>query len=125
MRFVSVVRSEPRRFATDDVEVGGQLIRSGDGVICALSADNRDPRAFDGGSSPERLDLGRSGPGHLGFGYGTHQCLGQNRSRVEMQVALSRLFQRIPKLRLAVPRQEPRFRDTTITYGVRELPVMW
>ncbi|MGW0704430.1 cytochrome P450 [Streptomyces sp. NPDC002643] len=122
LRYWTIVQTEPRRFAHEDIEVGGQLIKAGEGIICSLAAANRDPAVFE---SPEELDVTRPGRRHMAFGHGVHQCLGQNLARVELQTALPRLFQRLPELRLAVPEEELRFRDTHIVYGLHELPVTW
>ncbi|MGW0891114.1 cytochrome P450 [Saccharopolyspora sp. NPDC002578] len=122
MRYWSMVQTEPRRVCLQDTEVGGVLIRAGEGIICNLPAANRDPEVFD---TPEVLDITRVQRQHIGFGFGVHQCLGQNLSRVEMQVAWPRLFQRLPGLRLAVDESELHFHDDALTYGLEELPVTW
>ncbi|UIX29250.1 cytochrome P450 [Streptomyces sp. GQFP] len=122
MRYWSMVQTEPRRVLTQDMEVGGVLLRAGEGIICNLPAANRDPLVF---AEPEKLDITRVERKHMGFGYGVHQCLGQNLSRVEMQVAWPRLFQRIPDLRLAVEESELHFHDDALTYGLETLPVTW
>jgi cytochrome P450 len=122
MRYWSMVQTEPRRIAIQDTEVGGVLIRAGEGIICNLPAANRDPQIF---AAPEQLDITRAERRHIGFGFGIHQCLGQNLSRVEMQVAWPKLFQRIPSLRLAVEEKELHFHDQALTYGLETLPVTW
>jgi cytochrome P450 len=122
LRYWSIVQSEPRRVAIEDVEIGGVTIKAGEGIICGLAAANRDPEVF---SDPEELDITRAERKHVAFGFGLHQCLGQNLSRVEMQEALPRLFQRIPDLRLAVPEDELTFSDPNLTFGVVALPVTW
>lgn len=122
MRYWSMVQTEPRRVCVQDTEVGGVLIRAGEGIICNLPAANRDPEVF---AEAEQLDITRIERKHIGFGFGVHQCLGQNLSRVEMQVAWPRLFQRIPDLRLAVDESELRFHNKALTYGLEELPVTW
>jgi cytochrome P450 len=123
LRYWSIVSTDPRRIALEDVEIGGQLVRRGEGVIVSLIAGNRDQRAF--GDTADQLDIGRNARGHVAFGFGTHQCLGQNLARVEMQVAWPRLFERIPDLRLAIGRDEVAFKRDSIVYGVRSLPVTW
>ncbi|MFJ4921295.1 cytochrome P450 [Streptomyces sp. NPDC088725] len=122
LRYWSMVQTEPRRIALQDTEVGGVLIKAGEGIICNLPAANRDPEVF---AAPEELDITRVERKHIAFGFGVHQCLGQNLSRVEMQVAWPRLFQRIPDLRLAVGEDELRFHNTALTYGLEELPATW
>ncbi|WP_075734490.1 cytochrome P450 [Streptomyces acidiscabies] len=128
LRYWSIVSTDPRRVATEDVEVGGQLVRAGEGVIVSLVAGNRDPRAFgggEGGCPADQVDIGRRARHHVAFGFGSHQCLGQNLARVEMQVAWPRLFERIPGLRLAVPEDELPFKKNSIVYGLTSLPVTW
>lgn len=122
MRYWSMVQTEPRRVLTGDMEVGGVLLKAGDGIICNLPAANRDPLVF---AEPETLDVTRVERKHMGFGFGIHQCLGQNLSRVEMQVAWVRLFERIPTLRLAVDESELHFHDDALTYGLESLPATW
>jgi cytochrome P450 len=87
-----------------------------------LSAGNWDPAFVD---NPEELNVDRSARGHLGFGFGVHQCIGQNLARVEMQVALSTLVRRLPGLRLAVAEEDLRFQNEQEIYGLEELPVTW
>jgi cytochrome P450 len=122
LRWWTIVQTEPRRFAQEDIEVGGQTIKAGEGIICSLAAADRDPAVF---TSPDELDVTRPRRAHLAFGHGAHQCLGQNLARSELQVALPRLFQRLPGLCLAVPEEELRLRDSHIVYGLYELPVTW
>jgi cytochrome P450 len=122
MRYLSVAHVGPTRGALEDVEIDGQLIRAGEVVTISLSAANRDPARFD---RPDELDITRSATGHLAFGHGIHQCLGQQLARVEMRIAFPALFRRFPALRLAVPAEEVPLREATLVYGVHELPVTW
>ncbi|MGW7019711.1 cytochrome P450 [Streptomyces decoyicus] len=121
LRYLSV--ADPLlRSALEDVEVEGRLIRAGETVTVSVQAANRDPHRFPG---PDRLDIHRKATGHLAFGHGAHQCLGQQLARVEMTVAFPALFARFPTLRLAVPPQEVELRDRSNIYGVVSLPVTW
>ena len=121
MRYLSIVHSQVDRVVTEDFTLGGQLIRAGDMVLMNLPAGNWDTEFVD---NPETLDIDRNTRGHLGFGYGVHQCIGQNLARVEMQVAFATLARRLPGLKLAVPPDELRFKEAEI-YGMKELPVTW
>lgn len=121
MRYLSIVHSQVDRVATEDLLIGGQLIRAGEFVVMNLPAGNWDPEFV---ADPESFDAGRNARGHLGFGYGVHQCIGANLARVEMQVAFATLARRLPELKLAVPPGELRFKDANI-YGMKELPVSW
>ena len=100
----------------------GQLIRAGDAVLMNLPAGNWDASFVD---HPETFDIDRNPRGHLGFGFGVHQCIGQNLARVELQVALATLPCRLPDLRLAVPPEELSFAYEKEIYGMHELPVTW
>ncbi|MEU3704161.1 cytochrome P450 [Streptomyces anulatus] len=121
LRYLSV--ADPLlRSALEDVEVEGELIRAGETVTVSVQAANRDPRRFP---DPDRLDIRRRATGHLSFGHGPHQCLGQQLARVEMTVALPALFARFPALRLAVPPGEVQLRERSSIYGVVSLPVAW
>lgn len=111
------------RVAVADVEVCGTLIRSGEGVIPMMSTANRDPRLFP---EPERLDVTRTEAAqHLGFGHGTHFCLGAHLARLELRVALRALITRLPGLALAVDGSELRWRDKLGVRSLLSLPVTW
>ena len=122
MRYLSVVHSLVERVAMEDLTIAGQLIRAGDFVLMNLPAGNWDDAFF---ADPETLDIDRNARGHLGFGFGIHQCIGQNLARAELQIALSTLAHRLPGLRLAVPEAELHFQNEQEIYGVSELPVTW
>jgi cytochrome P450 len=121
LRYLSIIVVTIRT-ALEDIELDGHVIRAGETVTISISAANRDPEKFN---DPETLDLRNSAAGHVAFGHGIHQCLGQQLARVEMQVAYPALFQRFPTLRLAVPPDEVPTKDDALIYGVRELPVTW
>jgi cytochrome P450 len=111
-----------RRIALADVEIAGEVIRAGEGVIFALNAANRDEDVF---SDPDHLDIHRNARRHLAFGFGVHQCLGQPLARIELQVVYGTLYRRIPTLRLAVEPEQLPFKSDSIVYGLHELPVTW
>ncbi|MGW1976951.1 cytochrome P450 [Streptomyces sp. NPDC001889] len=121
MRYLSIAHTGVRA-ALEDVEIDGRLIRAGESVTIALGAANRDPERFP---DPDTLDVRRRATGHLAFGHGIHQCLGQQLARVEMRVAFPALLTRFPGLRLAVPPEEVPLRGGPGLYGVQRLPVTW
>jgi pentalenic acid synthase len=121
LRTASVVDAVAR-FATRDVEIGGHPVKAGDGVVVALAQANRDPAAFP---SPQDFDVHRSARGQVSFGFGVHQCVGQNLARVELEVAFRELFGRLPSLRLAVPADRLPMKEPGAFHGVTELPVEW
>ncbi len=122
LRYVDVAHSGRRRTATEDIEIAGQVIRAGEGIIAHNPSANRDVRMFD---DADRFDIRRDATGHVAFGYGVHQCLGQPLARAELQTVFGTLFRRIPTLRLAVPMSELTFKDDMFVYGVDSLPVAW
>ncbi|WP_340374248.1 cytochrome P450 [Streptomyces sp. SS7] len=110
------------RLATEDIEVGGTTIRAGDGVVFATSVINRDESAYP---APDTLDWHRSARHHVAFGFGIHQCLGQNLARAELEIALGTLLARLPGLRLAIPAEDVRWKPGDTIQGMLELPVTW
>jgi cytochrome P450 len=83
---------------------------------------NRDPEAFD---NPDELDIERGARHHVAFGFGPHQCLGQNLARMELQIVFDTLFRRIPELKLAVPVDQLPFKHDSSIFGLYCLPVTW
>jgi len=122
MRYLSIIQTGQRRIAVEDIEIGGETIRAGEGIILDVAPANWDNRQFP---NPDRLDLSREDGPHVGFGYGRHQCVGQQLARMELQIVLPTLLRRIPTLRLAVPRDELPFKHDALAYGLYELPVTW
>ncbi len=122
LRYFTIAETAASRIATADIEIGGVLIRAGEAVVGLAHAANRDPMAFP---QPDNFDIERTARHHLSFGYGAHQCLGQNLARVELEVVLSTLFRRIPDLRLATRLESLPFKDDAAIYGLYSLPVTW
>jgi cytochrome P450 len=122
LRYFSIVETATSRVATEDVQIGDVTIKADEGVVVSGLSANWDPAVF---GSPAELDLGRGARHHIAFGYGPHQCLGQNLARLELQIVFDTLFRRIPTLRLAVPMDEVPFKTNAAIYGAYELPVTW
>ncbi|MEV1089939.1 cytochrome P450 [Streptomyces microflavus] len=121
LRFLSIAEGL-QRLATEDMEVAGTTIRKGEGVVFSTSLINRDADVFP---RAETLDWDRPARHHLAFGFGVHQCLGQNLARAELDIAMRSLFERLPNLRLAVPAQEIPHKPGDTIQGMLELPVAW
>lgn len=122
LRYLTIVHSGTPRIVTNDMTIGGQLIRAGDVAMVSLPSANRDP---DFMADADMFDVTRQPQAHLTFGHGIHQCLGQQLARLEMSVALPALLQRFPTLSLAASEADLRFRGDGPVNGVRELPVRW
>jgi len=122
LRYFTIVETATSRLATEDVEVGGVTVKAGDGIVVSGLAANWDPAVF---GEPGELDIERGARHHIAFGYGPHQCLGQNLARLELQIVFDTLFRRIPNLKLAVPVDDVQFKVDASIYGVYQLPVTW
>ncbi|MGA4859466.1 cytochrome P450 [Streptomyces koyangensis] len=124
LRVLAVTDLAGSRVATEEIEIAGRTIRAGDGVLFSATVANRDPEVH---ADPDRFDPHRTGRSHLSFGYGIHQCLGQNLARLELELAFRTLFTRIPTLRLAVPAAELPLRGigTGTIQSADHLPVTW
>jgi cytochrome P450 len=123
LRYLSIIQNGQRRVALEDISIAGEVIRAGEGIIIDLAPANWDADAF---TEPERLYLHRSGADrNVAFGYGRHQCVGQQLARAEMQIVFRTLFQRVPTLKLAVALEDVPFKHDRLAYGVYELPVTW
>jgi cytochrome P450 len=122
LRYFTIAEFATSRVAIEDVEIGGVLVHAGEGVVALGNAANRDPAAFDNGDA---LDIERGARHHVAFGFGAHQCLGQNLARMELQIVFDTLFQRVPGLRLAATIDDLPFKNDAAIYGLYELPVSW
>ncbi|HEY9373727.1 cytochrome P450 [Streptomyces sp.] len=121
LRFLSIADGM-LRVAREDIDVAGTVIRAGEGVVFSTSVINRDVGAY---SDPDTLDWTRSARHHVAFGFGIHQCLGQNLARAELEIAFGTLLHRLPGLRLAAPAEEIPFKAGDTIQGLLELPVTW
>jgi cytochrome P450 len=111
------------RFATEDFDLDGTPVRTGDAVIPVLSVANRDPHAYP---DPHRFDILRTGPApHTGLGHGPHFCLGAQLARLELRIALGSLFARFPALAPAGDLTELRWKAGLAVRSLEELPVTW
>lgn len=99
------------------VEVAGTTIPEGCKVLLFLAAANRDPRHWN---EPDCFDITRSASGHVGFGFGIHQCLGQMVARFEAEAVLAALIEQVAEIRLAAPSTR-RINNTLFALGT--LPV--
>jgi cytochrome P450 len=102
LRFAAPVSHMPMRYAVEDIPLpGGMRIRRGEAILPSFGAASNHPKYQ--GPSADQFDATRRDKSHLAFGHGAHFCLGAPLARAEGVVALARLFDRFPALRLAVP----------------------
>ncbi|XUL92616.1 cytochrome P450 family protein [Streptomyces galilaeus] len=119
LRFESPVTLGLIRFAAEDITLDDVTIPRGDLVFVGVATANHDPRRFP---EPERLDVARRDNPHLAFGHGPHYCLGAPLARLELQVVLSRLLQRHPRLEPACRPADVPWRPSALR-GPASLPV--
>lgn len=120
LRYEGAARSTAPRVATEDTVLGGMEIVKGEMLMASAQAANRDPAAFE---DPHRFDIHREPNRHVGFGVGPHVCLGAPLARLELQVGIERILDRMPDLQL---NGDVTFRtDTFLMRGLSSLPVRW
>jgi cytochrome P450 RapN len=110
------------RVATEDVPLGGVVVRAGEAVLPAMASANQDETVFENASQPTFVDRPVR---HLTFGHGPHHCLGAQLGRTELRIAIGALLRRFPNLELAVPAEEVGWRSTMLIRGPWALPVRW
>lgn len=121
-RYLTIVHNGSARVALQDVVVGGQTIRAGEGIIAHLSTANRDENSF---KDADRIDPERQPRFHVAFGAGPHTCIGAPLARAELQIVFDTLFRRIPTLKLAISPEKAAYKSDGLFYGLHSLPVAW
>lgn len=122
LRYRSPLMLATMRWACEEIELGGKLIRSGDQVVVSLAAANRDEEAF---AEPDRLDILRAENHHLAFSKGIHYCVGAPLARLEGQIAINILLRRLPSIRLQFDPSDLVWRPGSMVLGLVHLPVVF
>jgi cytochrome P450 PksS len=122
LRFHSPIEVSTERYAKEPLDVAGTTIPTGSLVYGLIASANHDATQFD---DPDRLDVGREKNRHLAFGQGIHYCLGAPLARLEGQIAIRKLLDRVPGLRLRSPESSLRWRPGLNLRGLEQLPVSW
>ncbi len=120
LRFVCPVEMATERYAREDIEIAGTTIPRGELVMAVIGSANRDEHYFE---NPDMLDITRKNNKHLAFGHGVHFCLGAPLARLEGQIAITTLIQRMPNLRLNIAPDQVCWRGTFVIRGLETLPV--
>ncbi|MFB7918189.1 cytochrome P450 [Streptomyces sp. NPDC056061] len=122
LRYLTIFHFGVPRSPLEDLDLAGHRLRAGESVTVSLSTANRDPSRFE---DPDHLDVTRPASGHLAFGHGAHQCIGQHLARTEMKIAFPALFARFPGMKPAIPPSQVLRGEDMGFYGVHALPVTW
>ncbi|MEU2875765.1 cytochrome P450 [Streptomyces sp. SID8381] len=122
LRFIATTDLVATRVAKGDIEIAGHLIREGEAVLVSGTLANRDAKFHE---RPDEFDVLRSDTHHVTFGFGIHQCLGQNLARLELEIAFRELFTRLPGLRLATDVADLPILGAGTVQRVLSLPVEW
>jgi len=120
VRFVCPLEMATERYAREDITIAETAIPRGELVMAVIGSANRDANYFE---NPDALDITRKNNKHLAFGHGVHFCLGASLARLEGQIAISTLIQRMPNLRLRSAPDQLRWRGTFALRGLEALPV--
>ena len=110
-----------QRIATEDVEIGGKVIREGEVTRWMISSANRDPRVFD---DPDTFDINRWPNRHVAFGSGTHHCLGVNLAKMEGLEVFKALGERFESLHLNT-NEDLEYWPTIGFRSLFTLPITW
>jgi cytochrome P450 len=122
LRARSPVQLSLTRVATERIELAGETIEEGDVLMISLASVNRDPCVF---SDADTFDPGRSGEKHMAFGHGPHFCLGSHLARLEAEVAVTSLIERVDSLRLTESEGALPWRQGSLVVAPARVPVSW
>ncbi|HYO64575.1 MAG TPA: cytochrome P450 [Archangium sp.] len=120
LRYSNPVEQPSPRFAREDIHLEGHVIPRGATVMPLLASANRDESAFE---NADTLDITRKPNRHVAFGLGAHYCLGAPLARLEGTIALQHLVRRFPQMKLAVPEEQLRWRNSVGLRGLKALPL--
>lgn len=120
VRYTGPVEQATERYSREEVNLHGVTIPKGEMVLAVLASANRDESRFPQG---DRLDICRENNKHLGFGQGVHYCVGAPLARLEGQIAIQVLVERLPNLHLTTGIEQLRWRPGLTVRGLEALPV--
>lgn len=122
LRWNGPIETPSERWASEDVDIGGVVIRQGDVVRPSLLGANRDPTVFD---EPNVLDITRDPNPHIAFGRGSHYCMGAPLARAEAAIAITALLRRFPNLQLNARVDQLEWKPSLLIHGMKAMPVRY
>ncbi|PYY29875.1 cytochrome P450 family protein [Paenibacillus illinoisensis] len=122
LRFNGPAEISNVRWAAENVDFQGIQIRQGDMMLVALSSANRDSSRYE---NPDTFDITRKVNDHIAFGKGIHYCLGAPLARLEGEIAINALLQRLPEIRLNTDAELLEWRPGMIIRGLKAFPVVY
>jgi len=122
LRYVSLIEAFAR-VAIEDVDLGGHVIKAGEGILISCAGVNFDPATA---SDPDTFDIRRPPRPSFSFSHGIHRCPGDNLARLELEIAFRTMVERFPNLRPAIPVEQMRSNNNDGTLQrLFEFPVLW
>jgi 2-hydroxy-5-methyl-1-naphthoate 7-hydroxylase len=122
LRLDAPVQHMPLRYAVEDIDLGeGVVIHRGDAILMGFGTGGRDPEIH--GETADIFDIHRLNKEHVAFGYGVHHCIGAPLGRLQAAIALPALFERFPRIELAVPAETLEPLSTFVFHGKEQLPI--
>lgn len=122
LRYDGPVETSTARFASEDVTIGDQTIPRGEQVMVVIGSADRDEQRFD---AADTLDITRTDNRHIAFGHGIHFCLGAPLARLEGEIAINTVLQRLPDIRLQDTQESLVWRRSLVIRGLQKLPVVF
>ncbi|MFJ5546807.1 cytochrome P450 [Streptomyces sp. NPDC093225] len=119
LRLTTPTATATPRYAREDLTIAGVTVRAGDAVMLSLHTAHHDPHRFP---TPQHFDPTRAPNHHLAFGHGPHHCLGASLARTQLRIAFTHLL-RLPRLKLAVPERDLKWRTSLRLHAPQALPV--
>jgi len=120
LRYNGPVINSTMRLASEDILINGIKIKKGEGVLTIFSSANQDESKFD---DSLRFDITRKNNKHLAFGYGIHFCIGAPLARLECEIAISTILNRLPNIKLDPTANSLEWRTSNIIRGLKKFPV--
>ena len=122
LRLEGPIRAPAIRWAMEDFTFQGYRIKKGDQFQVFFSSANRDEVQFP---APDQMDFHRNSNDHLGFGHGAHYCMGPALGRLNAQIGIRTLIERLPSLRMAIPDSELPWKKAWWLREMVRMPVEW